>query len=50
MVKLLLALLPAESVAAQLTVVMPSGKVFPEVGAQLTGAVPLTASIAVGMV
>lgn len=45
-VKLPVALFPALSVAVQVTVVVPSGKVEPEAGVQLTGTVPSTASVA----
>jgi hypothetical protein len=43
-------LLPAASVAVQLTVVGPYGNVEPEAGKQFTGSVPSTASVAVGFV
>ena len=42
--------LPCESLALQVTVVVPSGKVEPEAGAQLTAAIgPSCASVAVGV-
>src|SRR2546421_12198564 len=44
------ALLPAPSVAVQMTVVVPNGKVEPGGGEQLTGSVPSTLSVAVGLV
>ena len=46
--KLLLAVLPAASAAEQLTAVLPSEKVLPEAGVQLTATLPLTGSAAVG--
>ena len=39
---------PWESLAVQVTFVVPSGKVFPEAGAQATGTGPSTSSMAVG--
>ena len=42
--------LPWVSAAEQLTVVVPSAKVLPEAGAQVTTSVPSTASVAVGRV
>jgi hypothetical protein len=44
----LLAVLPAASVAEQLTMVVPRGKVLPEAGEQLTATLPLTRPFAVG--
>lgn len=41
--------LPALSVAVQVTVVVPSGKSEPEAGVQLTGSGPSTASVAVAV-
>ena len=42
-------LFPAPSVAVQLTVVGPLGKVAPDGGVQLTGTLPSTRSVAVGL-
>jgi hypothetical protein len=44
--KELLPVLPCESVAVQVTPVVPSGKVLPEAGEQLASNVPSTASLA----
>jgi len=41
---------PCASVALQVTVVMPVGKFAPEAGEQVTGSVPSTKSVAVGLV
>jgi hypothetical protein len=41
------AVLPAPSFAIQVTVVVPSGKVVPEAGAQIGVILPLTVSLAV---
>jgi hypothetical protein len=49
-VKDALLVLPCESEAVQLTVVLPSGKVEPLVGLQLTGFGPSATSVAVGPV
>jgi hypothetical protein len=46
-VKLPVAVLPDGSLAEQVTVVVPRGKVLPLVGVQVTGTVPATASLAV---
>ncbi len=46
-VKLPVDVLPAVSVAEQFTVVVPSGKIEPEGGEQVTGSVPSTTSVAV---
>jgi hypothetical protein len=40
------ALLPCESVALQVTVVLPSGKVEPDAGAHVAGIVPSTMPVA----
>jgi hypothetical protein len=45
-VKELLPVLPASSVAVHVTVVVPSGKVLPDAGAHVEVRLPLTASIA----
>ncbi len=50
MVKVAEPVLPAASVALQVTVVMPSGKVLPDAGVQVTGRAPLTKSDAVAPV
>jgi hypothetical protein len=42
-------LLPAASVAVQVTVVAPAAKVEPDAGEQFTGSVPSTLSVAVGL-
>src|SRR5262249_35349491 len=47
-VNVALALLPLRSDAVQVTVVRPSGKTPPEGGAQVTGTLPSTASVAEG--
>ena len=44
------AVLLAASLAVHVTVVTPTANALPETGAQVTGAVPLTASVAVGLV
>src|SRR5260370_15538104 len=46
-VKLPVDVLPTLSVAEQVTVVVPSGKIEPEGGEQVTGSVPSTTSVAV---
>jgi hypothetical protein len=43
------AVFPAASLAEQVTMVVPIGKVDPEAGAQVTERFPLTASTAVAM-
>ena len=48
--KVLVPVLWWASVAEQVTVVLPSGKVEPEAGAHVTASVPSTASVAVGAV
>ena len=48
--KLLAVVLPAWSVALQLTVVLPTVNVVPEAGVQVTGTVTSTRSVAVGKV
>jgi hypothetical protein len=49
-VKLDLAVFWCASVELQVTVVVPRGKFVPATGAQFTGSVPSTASVAVGTV
>ena len=49
MVKLPVAVFPAGSLAVQVTVVAPSGKVLPLAGVQVTGTIPATASLAVAV-
>jgi len=44
-----IALFPCASVALQVTVVVPGGKIEPEGGEQVTGSVPSTKSVAVGL-
>jgi hypothetical protein len=46
--KLALVLFSAASMASQFTVVLPSGKVLPEAGEQVTLTEPSTMSLAVG--
>jgi hypothetical protein len=48
-VKLPFAVLPDESVAEQLTVVVPMGNVEPEAGVHVTGTEPSTSSVAVAV-
>jgi hypothetical protein len=48
-VKLLLVVLPALSVAVQVTVVLPRAKVAPEAGEQLGVTAPSTKSVAVAV-
>ena len=48
-VKLPVAVLPDGSLAEQVTVVVPRGKVLPLVGVQVTGTIPATASLAVAV-
>jgi len=43
------ALLPCESAAGHVTVVVPMGNVVPEAGKQLTGTAPSTRSVPVGL-
>jgi len=45
-VKFPLAVLPAESVAEQVAVVVPRGKIDPDASEQVTGSVPSTLSVA----
>src|SRR5262245_51595811 len=45
----LVVVLPAASVAVQVTVVLPGAKVEPEAGEQVTGTVPSTLSVAVAV-
>jgi len=45
-VKLPVDVLPAESVAEQVTVVVPRGKIDPDAREQVTGSVPSTLSVA----
>jgi hypothetical protein len=47
-VKLVVAVLLCVSEAVHVTVVVPTAKVLPEAGAQLTGRTPSTTSLAVG--
>src|SRR5918911_2109918 len=47
--KLALPVLPCESVAVQVTVVVPTGKVLPEDGLQLTGSGPSRLSLALAL-
>ena len=48
-VKLLVPMLPAVSVAEQLTVAVPRAKTLPEAGVQVTGTLISTMSLAVGL-
>ena len=48
-VKLLLPVLPCESVALQVTVVVAIGNVLPELASQVTARLPSTRSLAVGV-
>ena len=41
---------PAASDAVHVTVVVPTGNRLPDAGAQLTGSVPSTISVAIGLV
>ena len=50
MVKVAVPVLPAASVALQVTVLMPRAKVLPEAGVQVTGRLPLTRSLALAPV